>query len=71
MSSSPPALPVSLIHRAEQFIPGCKEIDVISIPNTVDSEVVDWDWLNDDEISPRVQTMIGGEKDHLRKIITG
>jgi hypothetical protein len=37
----------------------------------VDSEVVDWDWLNDDEISARLQTMIGGEKDHLRKIITG
>ena len=62
---------IYLIHQAEQFIPGCKGIDVIAIPNAVDSEIEDWDWLSDDEITARLQRMISREKDHLRKIITG
>jgi 20S proteasome alpha/beta subunit len=62
---------IYLIHQAEQFIPGCKGIDVIAIPNALGSEIEDWDWLRDDEIGARLQRMIGREKDHLRKIITG
>lgn len=62
---------IYLIHQAEQFIPGCKGIDVIAIPNAVDSQFEDWDWLSDDEITARLQRMINRETTYLRKIITG
>jgi 20S proteasome alpha/beta subunit len=62
---------IYLIHQAAQFIPGCKGVDVIAIPNAVESEIEDWDWLSDDEITVRLQRMMSREKDHLRKIITG
>jgi 20S proteasome alpha/beta subunit len=64
-------VPIYLIHQTEQFIPGCKGIDVIAIPNTVESEIGDWDWISDDEITARLQRMMSREKDHLRKIVTG
>src|SRR5205807_1363010 len=38
---------IYLIHQAEQFIPGCKGIDVIAIPNAEHSTTEDWQWLPD------------------------
>lgn len=64
-------LAIYLIHQAEQFIPGCKGIDVIAIPNSEKSETEDWDWLSDDEIAARLERIISREKDLLRKIVTG
>jgi hypothetical protein len=64
-------LAIYLIHQAERFIPGCKGIDVIAIPNAVDSEYESWDWLGDDEITARLQRMMNREHEQLRKIVTG
>jgi hypothetical protein len=58
---------IYLIHQAEQFIPGCKGIDVIAIPNAEESKTEDWGWLSDDEIAAQLGKMISC----LRKIITG
>jgi 20S proteasome alpha/beta subunit len=57
---------IYLIHQAEQFIPGCKGIDIMSISNDED-----WNWLNEREIEVRLEVMKAREKDQLRKIVTG
>jgi hypothetical protein len=57
---------IYLIHQAEQFIPGCKGIDVISI-----SDAANWDWLDQDEIAAKLDAMKAREKEQIRKIVTG
>jgi hypothetical protein len=57
---------IYLVHQAEQFIPGCRGIDVISIPKDAD-----WNWLDQGEIDTRLNTMKAREREQLRRIITG